>query len=130
MTAGKMDQAHRPTGPIDQSPDRRTTVLADDQVSLPVADPPAGLDDRRAAMDQHWRSDVARCPFGCLAAPLSERPACAQLGRQRPAQPALAAEIQCLINRFVADVPFRTVGILRAQPGADLLRTPGVLQLV
>jgi len=36
----------------------------------------------------------------------------------------LVAEIQCLVDRFVTDVPLGAIGILRAQSGADLLRAP------
>src|SRR6478736_3437754 len=88
-----------------------------------IADAGAHLDDRRPAMDQHRRSDEARGSFGGLAAPLASRPSRAQLGCQHSAQPTLAAQIQCLIDRFVADVPLRTVRIFCAQPRTDLLRT-------
>lgn len=105
-------------------------MLTDDQLALPVTDAGARFDDRWPAMDQHRRNDVARCAFGCFAAALAQWPTGTQLRRQRPAQLALAAEIQCLIDRFVADVPFRAVGIVRTQPGADLLRTPSFFQPV
>jgi hypothetical protein len=34
MTAGKMNQAHRPAGSVEQSADRRAAVLPDDQVAF------------------------------------------------------------------------------------------------
>ena len=68
--------------------------------------------------------------FGDAAASLAQWAASAKLRRQRPAQATFPAEIQRLIDRLVADMPFRPVGMLGTQPGADLLRTPGVFQLV
>ena len=97
---------------------------------FPVPDPRARLDNRWAAVDQHRRSDISRNAFGDAAASLAQWAASAQLRRQRPAQATFPAEIQRLIDRLVADMPFRPVGMLGTQPGADLLRTPGVFQLV
>src|SRR6478752_797043 len=130
MTVWQVDQTHRVAGPIHQCADRRTTVLSDDQIALPIADAGARLDDRWPTMDQHRRSDEARGAFGGLAAALAQRPAGAQLGRQHPAQPTPTAQIQSLIDRFMTDVPLRAIRILRAQPCTDLLRTPGVFELV
>jgi hypothetical protein len=62
-------------------------------------------------MDQQRRSDVTGCAFTMFAASLSQRPTGAQLGRQRPAQPTFAAQIQCLIDRFVANVPLWTIAV-------------------
>jgi hypothetical protein len=123
-----VDQADRPADPIDHGADGRAAVLADDQV-IPVANPLAGLHDRRPVTDQQRREDKPRTAFGGLTPTLTQRPTGTQLGGQGPAQAPFSPEIQRLVDRLVAHMPPRSDGTFAAQLGADLLRTPGVLKL-
>jgi hypothetical protein len=103
---------------------------ADDQVAFPIADPAAQLDHGWAGVDQHRWLDEADRTLVHPPAAFAQRPSGAQPFGQRPAQPALPAVIQRLVDGLVAHMPARRVRVRQPQPGRDLLRAPVQLQLL
>lgn len=95
---------------------------------FPVAEPATALDRGGTFVDQLGRRDEPRAAAVVAAAVSSQWPSGAEFGGQCPAQTALSAVVERLVDRFVADVPLRLIGVGDAQVPGDLLGAPLQLQ--
>src|SRR3954451_1252523 len=130
VAVGQVHQAQVTGAPVDQGADGRAAGPADDEVSLPVADPSALLDHRRSGVDQPARRDEPRRARHRAAPAPAHSPSGAELLGQRPAQAALPAVVEGLVDGLVAQMPLRPVRIGRTQMRRDLRRTPLLSELV
>jgi hypothetical protein len=104
-SAGKVDQLDVAARPVDQGADRGLDHPSRDQVALPIAHPNPGLDNGGPAIDERSGRNEPRCAFLGTPTTFTQRPTGAQPFGELPAQPALPAVIDGLVDRLVAD-PF------------------------
>src|SRR4051812_47658621 len=81
-------------------------------------------------MNQPARRDEPGRPRHRAAPVLAQRASGAQFLGERPAQTALTAVVEGLVDRLVAEMPCRAVRVGFPQMGRDLRRTPLLLELV
>lgn len=119
-----MDQLDESAVAINQRADRRTVKATSNGVSFPVTDPQAFLHDGRALIDQRARNREARSALAGTPTAFAKRSSGTESSGELPAQTAQATVIKPLVDRLVAHVPIRPVGVFIPKPSADLLRAP------
>ncbi|MGC0362456.1 hypothetical protein ABH922_000440 [Rhodococcus sp. 27YEA15] len=111
-------------GAFDECSDGGGVVLADDEVTVPMAGYGSVFDLGRSVADHHHRVAVPRLPLSSLASRLPAGSARVQCCAKLTAQPATTRDAEAKVDRFVGRVHLRVVGEIAPQGPGDLFHAP------
>src|SRR5665811_999993 len=118
VIVGQMQQHHKPSGSLDQGPDRGLVLCPGDQVALPMPRDGTVLNFWWPLSNVDHARDLASA-FTNAAAGLAQRTPRPQTLVQVAAQLAPALDIKGLIDRLVTHTHLRIAWEVDLQPGRD-----------